>query len=624
MRKHIVWLAGVAALLLLAWPVPGLVGLAGSEPVIFGNHGPGWTLFGLVYLLIVGAVVAANVWLWLAIWRGRAEQWADQLRGLAGRPWLLGLVAVALVSIGPVVWALALGRTPLAEMPGLAMGVRFGLAPLAVVCLALHSWRSSSPRHDDRGTAVFLFLLVSSVYYPTASGITGSNDGSHYALLRAMVTERRFEIETFIDYTLYTDYVERDGIQYSDRPPGTALASVPFYLLGGVLSPLAADMPSEVERDNPGLALVMILPALSGAGVVVLLYSLLRSYELSTQAALTASLALAFGTTLWKYGSVLFSHGLAALCVMVGVVLALRIVRSGEVRWPMALLLGLVLGCSVLVEYSNTIFFTAVVVFVAAVLNKALFRPGWWRSLAMFSLGAILPIGFLMWYHTVNFGGPLVPSYRYSVEFPWAAQFSTTFDGQLGQGLRGMLWFAGDWSGMINQGIFLLMPVTLVALPGAWFFFRRRWREALLVGGLLLVYLVLFAKHRSFGTGTADSRYIVPFLALLFVPVGFALERFFAASDPTARAILSFAAYGLVFISIFNAMVHIGTSVNYGFNFSQLTWPAANPANWLHLLDSILVNLENLPLLWIVEGVAWLGWGAARALAGRSLPQTAV
>ena len=49
----------------------------------------------------------------------------------------------------------------------------------------------------DRVLSVVLLILVSSVYYATSAGLTSSNDGSHYALLRAMVDEGRFEIETY-------------------------------------------------------------------------------------------------------------------------------------------------------------------------------------------------------------------------------------------------------------------------------------------------------------------------------------------------------------------------------------------------------------------------------------------
>jgi hypothetical protein len=41
-------------------------------------------------------------------------------------------------------------------------------------------------QHTDCLVAVVLFVGLSSLYFATVSGITSSNDGSHYALTRTM------------------------------------------------------------------------------------------------------------------------------------------------------------------------------------------------------------------------------------------------------------------------------------------------------------------------------------------------------------------------------------------------------------------------------------------------------
>ena len=45
-------------------------------------------------------------------------------------------------------------------------------------------------RGTDWLAAFLLFFILSTFYYATASGITSSNDGSHYALIRTMVENR--------------------------------------------------------------------------------------------------------------------------------------------------------------------------------------------------------------------------------------------------------------------------------------------------------------------------------------------------------------------------------------------------------------------------------------------------
>ena len=69
------------------------------------------------------------------------------------------------------------------------------------------------------------------------STITSSNDGSHYALLRTMVANRAFTLNQFDDFAEGNDIaITPDGRLFSDRPPGTAVAGIPFYWLGGLLS----------------------------------------------------------------------------------------------------------------------------------------------------------------------------------------------------------------------------------------------------------------------------------------------------------------------------------------------------------------------------------------------------
>ena len=166
-----------------------------------------------------------------------------------------------------------------------------------------------------------------------------------------------------------------------------------------------------------------------------------------------------------------------------------------------------------------------------------------------------------------------------------------------------MLWYGLDGRGEENQGMFLLMPVTLIGLAGIWSYVKNRWREAILVLGVFLVFLVLYARHHTFSGFTADGRYLMPYLALWFVPVGFALDRLDRREPSTARTVLLFLAYGLVFLSVRNMLAHIAFSYNYHLDPGLVARRAATPANWAYILRSVFVNWQNLPILWMVEAV---------------------
>jgi hypothetical protein len=123
--------------------------------------------------------------------------------------------------------------------------------------------------------------------------------------------------------------------------------------------------------------------------------------------------------------------------------------------------------------------------------------------------------------------------------------------------------------------------------------------------GLFLAYLLLFSKHRTFHGFTADGRYLTPFLALWSIPLAFYLEKVRNwARRPVWQAIGYVALYGTLFLSVRSIFLHIGLSYNYELDLSQLSGMIARPGNWSYLLGQVFRNVGNLPLLWLVEGIA--------------------
>lgn len=461
-------------------------------------------------------------------------------------------------------------------------------------------------KRQDWLVVALLFLFLSSIYYASASGITSSNDGSHYALLRALVQNRSFALGQFDDYAEGNDIaVAEDGRLFSDRPPGTALTGALFYLAGGALPQPPAELPSRHDAGNPRLATVLFLPTWAGAGTVAILYLLMRGLGIPAAAALTAGVMFGLGTAHWKYSSVLFSHALSAFLVVASLAVAVAIGRGRRHGWPSYLLLGGLLGAAVLVEYSNALLVTILTGYVTWYGRPYNLRR-FTRTLLPLLLGGLVAAAFLAFYNQVNFGTPWRLSYSYAINYPWAGSFGTTFNYPLLEGLRGLLvWGTGDgWCDptCMNQGLLLLSPVLLLTLPGWYFFFRQARREALLTATLFLVYLLLFARHRTYHGFTADGRYLVPYLGLLAVPLGFAMARIMGlGKQPLVQAALLFVAYGLFFLSFGNMVVHIGTSYNYTLDLSQLGEPLLRPENWGTVSRAIFPNTANLPLLWLGE-----------------------
>jgi len=469
--------------------------------------------------------------------------------------------------------------------------------------------RSVESAQTDRLTALALFVALAAIYFLTLAGITSSNDGSHYALLRTMADNRTFALMQFDDFAEGNDIaIAPDGRLFSDRPPGTAVAALPFYWLGGLLTqdPLpkgeGVGMVSRHDAGNPRLPYVLLLPVFAGAGTATLLFGLLRYLGLNRGAALTAVVFFALGTTHWKYSTVLFSHALSGFLVVLSVYLALLLAERELAGWRWYGLWGFALGAAVVVEYSNALLLPLLGLFwLWRGWPRAVRRP--LTTVLPALLGVVPPLAFLAWYNAVNFGRPWTLSYTYAVNYPWAGALGTTFNFPLLPGLRALLWWGegGGWCGgppCLNQGLFLLSPLWFVALPGLVVWLRRRQAAFLLLAGVFAVYLLLFAKHQTFHGFTADGRYLTPFLGLLVPALGFGLDWLFhPRRGPARRAAAALVVYGLFFLSLARQMLHIATSYNYTLDLTQLALPLARPENTALLLRAVFPNAASWPWL---------------------------
>src|SRR5262249_12191717 len=312
----------------------------------------------------------------------------------------------------------------------------------------------------------------------------------------------------------------------------------------------------------------------SALAVGVFWLILRRRFGLGAYAAGLAAFALAFGTATWKYGAVLYSHGLSALCVLGALYVALgALQRRALPPWP-GLSLGLLLGGAVLVEYSNALLAALVGLTVAVATGP----PGraWARGLAAAAAGAVPPLGVLLLYNWLNFGGPLrLSSFQVDLQrWPNAANMATAFATPLGDGLRGMLVWGGN-----NQGLFLLAPVALLSLPGLAPFWRGFPRECALVVGLFGAYLLLFATSTNFNPMTNDGRYLTPFLGLWLVPLAFFVEHGRRRGGQGAQLAFGLITFGALWLSVRNQLMHIAFSWNYDLSLSSLTNMSTPPAN---------------------------------------------
>ncbi len=464
----------------------------------------------------------------------------------------------------------------------------------------------------DWRIAALLFVAISSVYFATVAGITSSNDGSHYALARALADKQSFEISEYLEFTENQDYALRGDLRFSDRPPGTAILTAPVYAASQVLPPPLVQLRSKHDPDNSRLVYALLVPVIAASVTAIILFWILRAhFALPLWSSVLTTLAFAFGTMTWKYGSLLYSHATSGLAVMAAVALLLRS-QTCEVSKTSQVFLGLLLGLSVLMEYTNIVFVALVGFFWLTGLPDygIINSPYRQRQIILFAIGGLLPALFLMWYNTVNFGGPLKLSTfnADTTRWPQNLSFLTDFATPIWVGLPAMLFYGSD-----NQGLFWLAPISLLGLLGLKGMWARSRRESILVIGVFVAMLLLFSTSTTFNPYTNDGRYITPFLGLWFVAVGFGISWMQSRiqSAPTNFLISFFSPliiYGLLFLSVRNQFMHIAFSWGHDLNAAGLRPLAAAPENIVALWQAVFPNALNLPLWWGMVGVGWLAW----------------
>ena len=408
------------------------------------------------------------------------------------------------------------------------------------------------------------------VWLANTSGLLSSNDGSHLALTRALALRHETTIEPERALTLEVDIAEREGLAYSDRPPGTAFAALAAVRVGDRLDPpmferaleqAKAGQPVDplpgaipylqtyAKRAGPASPKLVALigtsvaiavhAAIVGLLGLVLVDRLLQALALKRDARLFALACLALATAWGPYSTALFSHVHAATA-LTGFFLGLitiaklehqptRAETSPSIPIHILALTGLAGAWAIACDY---LLLLAVVPAAALSLHPR-------RYLGVL-LGTLPIVVATLAYHEVAFGSPLSIGYDHQSNFEFARERGSTFGGSIGEGLW-TLWGAGRGAGLLAQapialvGVFGALGLTLREPPA---YLRRVWPRVL---AALALWALVLAKHKTpWGGVSEDYRYLIPLLPIAAVGLAWMWSR--AESQWLRRGALIFVA----------------------------------------------------------------------------------
>lgn len=335
-----------------------------------------------------------------------------------------------------------------------------------------------------------------------------AQQSSRYALTAALWDRGTVRIDAY-EHTLGMDWAASDGHVYSDKAPVQPVLAVPAYAAYRALGGEPAD---RLRIDgNLGLWTVSLATSAVPAAALAVLMRRLARRVAPDPAATAAALAVAFGTLLLPFATVLFGHVLAATF---GTAAALLVLRERPSPRAVAAA-GLLTGLGVATEYTVAILALVLTGLVAVRHTR---RLGWWV------LGGLGPAAALVGYQWAVFGSPLSFSYEHS---RGTGQHAGIGGVRLLDPDRLADVLAGD------RGLFLATPVVLLGVAGSLALARRAAGRPATHRVVGVVGLVAFAGFllvqagwgNSTGGDSPGARYVTPALPLLAAGVAVGLAR---------------------------------------------------------------------------------------------------
>lgn len=374
---------------------------------------------------------------------------------------------------------------------------------------------------------VVSLFITGLIYFSSSYYIVCSNDGSHYALVASVAENQSLSIDEFVKYTAFIDCAEKDGRYYSDRPVGTALLALPFYMVSKLLEKTGIQHFENHRRL--GEVFVVFLANFSILLGLMALFNIFFYFTGSFYSSLISMLVLAFGSLVWLEATHLFSHASSMATLMWAVYYSLKIQKIDRKNSGTVYLIVALLSLSSIIEIQNILFFPAFIVYFITTKKMGFEILSRNRNVLAVSIVIFCCIySLLIVYHLAAFGELMIKSNKYNIIFREELTFLSSLSGNFLSGLDSLLFNFSKPSLWINlaavknktPGIFVVTPVFLLAIPGMFSLYAKHKKEFFFFFLLVLPNILVAAFHV-----TTLTRHIFTIIPLVFVPFIFFLEK---------------------------------------------------------------------------------------------------
>ena len=444
----------------------------------------------------------------------------------------------------------------------------------------------------DNAIAICLLILLFTVYLFTyRGGFHSIDEVSMFSVTESMAKRGAFDTNQ-IAWSQWTTsqreaqgFFGQDGGVYSKKGLALSLFALPFYWLA---------------LHVPGLGMLQTVSLLNAVVTAVtgsLLYLYARRLAYSETTGIVLGLIFGLATTAWVYAKYLFSEPVAGwLLFMAGFFL---LGFRQERRWLFLFGAGLAAGQAVVARANNALCLPLFGLYLLACLverspqGRLTLSRRWIAHLLVFAVSVMAAGSVMALYNWVRSGNALQTGYDLTIFSPalWMGLYKLLFSP-----LRGLFWFSP---------ILLLSPIAFFA------FYHRHRAEAALTAGIVLVNLFLFSAWTS-GEGLSwGSRFLVPILPFITLPLLPLLHRILKGYRGIWWVI--FVVLGWISIGV----QVLGVAVNPWLHFADLhkffsvEFLEDTPALYMPQYSPIWGQAQQI-LLWDVSksDIAWLQpWG---------------
>lgn len=450
-----------------------------------------------------------------------------------------------------------------------------------------------------------------------------SVDAPQFALVRALVEERKTNIDTFSQY-IYPDYAIYNQKFYLDREPGLSFIALPFYILAKIFSPHAL---SPYNGKHQGITSESPLEALTYGFTsslvslgIVFFFLILQELKYSKMSSFLSAIILATGTLIWKYSGGFVRQPVVLSLFFLIFYLFLKIKKK-----PTFELYGLAgLGIGVLFITDHLSIFTFPI-FLSIFGYTFLKNRSSLTSSIIFLLGALIPLSLFFVYNTISFGNPFTTPRKYTAlkglqntNNIFIADLRSTIpinlfsNGPIPQEtfqyfknhpeLESLFSSSNNWASVWPyKGVFIQSPILLLSILG--FLLSRKKKLACLFLLLFLAYFLPASKILVFYGPTAyDTRYTLPSIGFLFLGLP-SLFDYFKKRNSLIKSVGLLMIILLWGISSYQALLstsrHFAPHVTGEHRFDYSQSPLFSSDNLRIILINAFPNVYNLPFLLI-------------------------